>query len=282
MLFHNALLCFFGAFLSFANISLGSLLSQDIPCGPKLYCNPQNNDVWKLGTVQYLRWNTQFPPLTETVDIRLYDLSNSTYPIKEWLQYNNEGFLTITLTRDYFPVVEKVPRRWVKLVISWDGRPREVNDCPIFAIEDIPESRTTFATIITTTTAKVTVTAKATLMPIVSNRPPSTYVPSPGKSVSTGKAVGIVIGSILAALLLGGAVVFAIRRNREKSPALIDTNESQDVGMSSSDRSGTFGNASTSNVQISPLTENEAYLIADTYRESLRKPGWEDEPNLLL
>ncbi|KAK9718730.1 hypothetical protein K7432_005302 [Basidiobolus ranarum] len=228
-----------------------------------------------MGTSEYLRWYAKYPtlPAINMVDIRMYEMSDTREPIKQWLGYNNEGFFPIILTDEYFPPVtglapNVIGRRWYKFVLTPAGEPlAKAQDGPIFQIIDIPRNNSG----VTTTTRIVTITLSSV---------PSNYDNS-GSFYTTGKAVGIIIGSILGAILVGGAIVFYVRRSRKQPPILMEKKRNQNTGSTSShtkllaDKEAPLG--SSGNVaQFAPLTANEAYLIADTYRESLRKPGWED------
>ncbi|ORX65308.1 hypothetical protein K493DRAFT_343284 [Basidiobolus meristosporus CBS 931.73] len=284
MLFQRAFLTF-SVVLSVLKFSLGDLLSQDLPCGPRLYCYPKLNTTLVLGTVEYFRWYADYPTLANDnrVDVRLYEMSNTTHPIMEWLDFENQGFLPLTLTSEYFPPLTNLKpnetgKRLYQFLVTPVGR-YDGNTGPLFWIEDIPHIATTTAT--TThhvSTAHVTTTEMTTVTSSV--RPNILNSGGGAPSYTSGKAAGIVIGSVLGAILLGGIVIFAMRRNRDGDSGFMDEAKRQNTAMMSSD--GLVVTENASSTQLSPLTENDAHLIADTYRESLRKPGWAGDSNQRL
>ncbi|ORX97836.1 hypothetical protein K493DRAFT_11561 [Basidiobolus meristosporus CBS 931.73] len=137
-----------------------------------------------------------------------------------------------------------------------------------------------------------------------------TYVPLANFDSSngvSGRTIGIIVGSILGALAVGILAFFLIRR-RNRTNQLVTGNEKVvnrspnilnpgTMGTATSGQTANsanplvsargFPNQSTTSLsgsaprgfdgQTSGLTENEAKLIAETYRKSLRKPGWDDE-----
>ncbi|KAK9712611.1 hypothetical protein K7432_007031 [Basidiobolus ranarum] len=290
----------------FINSTDADPLTNDIPCSPQLYCSPNFNVTWIVGSSQMLRWNKYYGTLVAkpTVDIYLYEMSDTRIPLKTWPDHNNEGILPITVTPDYF---QEIPNRtdnvnlirWYKFVVTTQGGSPNTSEAgPIFKIQDnIPTpSPSIFTTVITVTAT------------------PSDHVPRPdfdlGSSGVSSKTIGIIIGSILGALAVGALIFFLLRRknrmNRsttgviasEKSENSPSTNANRNVPntMSSGQTSNTaessvrrgdsvqstfpltagVGSSSSNDNQFVKLTENEAKLIADAYRKSLRKPGWDD------
>ncbi|ORX92874.1 hypothetical protein K493DRAFT_40129 [Basidiobolus meristosporus CBS 931.73] len=288
--------------LSLICCSSADPVADDAPCSPQLYCSPELNATWTVGSSQILRWNKYYGTLVakSTVDIYLYEMSDTRKPLKQWMGYNNEGFLPIIVTSDYF---QEIPNRagnvnlirYYKFVVTTEGgAPTTSESGPIFKIQDnIP----TASTQIVTSTVIVTYTPTDLSRPGVNT----------GSSGVSGKTIGIIVGSILGALAAGALAFFLIRYKTHKNkqsagaissekPDTISPNNNRSIpnavsGQAPTDSlssvrrgdsvqstspltagAGSHGNDS----QFVKLTENEAKLIADVYRKSLRKPGWED------
>ncbi|ORY03793.1 hypothetical protein K493DRAFT_334152 [Basidiobolus meristosporus CBS 931.73] len=118
-------------------------------CGPDIYCLPKFNVTWTMGSVGLLRWNPNYPTFRVQgfVDIRLYEMTNTRKPVKEWLNITNEdGLWSINLDHSsgIFPEVFRRPKnttvtRHYRFLVTANSDPIEGKQKgPIFTIEDPP------------------------------------------------------------------------------------------------------------------------------------------------
>jgi len=274
---------------------LNPILSQTIDqCGPDIYCTPTSGETWTIDEEFTVRWNSKFPSFINAgyVDVRLYDLFDTRTPVKEWIKVaNGDGTLGFRPTRELFdrdsPDTEVT--RSFRFYIDVSGNSLDTQRFgPIFNI---------FAPADPTTTEEPSSTVTST-QTLVTTQVVKDDQQSKSKELSPGAIAGIAIGGASALLLALIAILLLWRRRQkpkksgygdlheEANPSLA-TLPSHSVQTTKSPRRSETRFDNQSNDQITEpnnssghlksnrsLSQSDALLIADAYRQQLRKASF--------
>ncbi|KAK9760590.1 hypothetical protein K7432_015244 [Basidiobolus ranarum] len=256
-------------------------------CGPDIYCLPKPDETWMLGKLQsgMIRWNHNHPlfKVQGFVDVRLFEMTDTRNPVKEWINIqNNDGLLTVGLSNDieWFPKVQGNREnvsilRQFRLMITPHGDWSEHQPWgPIFNIEEPPPSTSQNSP---TNSQNTNVNESNKL-----ERPSiSLYGTQPTGDIRDGEA--IISGNVRRrqppkTVCLTFDEVDTLPTHGPDSlghtdPSSFILNSNQRIEMDPESKKST--ELDSGKLQNSlRLTAKDARMIADTYRQLLRKPSW--------
>ncbi|ORX84103.1 hypothetical protein K493DRAFT_343781 [Basidiobolus meristosporus CBS 931.73] len=236
-------------------------------CGPDIYCLPKADDTWVMGKLPsgMIRWNHNHPlfKVQGYVDVRLFEMTDTRKPVKEWINiHNNDGLLTVSLTKDtdWFALTHgnrentSIMRQFRFLITPHGDWAEHQPWGPIFNIEEPPSFAIQPSNTHATESGKL---ARDALTPYGA-KPTSTNIEvmiirrrHPPKTIS------------LTFDDVGTLPTHGPDSSDEKKNLEADGGSHQLIGTDSDQTPNSLR-----------LTVKDARMIADTYRQLLRKPSW--------
>jgi len=256
------------------------LIRRQAGCSSGIYCSPQASDVWLMNGTTYLAtWNTANPIFTAAsaqIIIKLIDVAQPTGYLDLKQSADSLGYAPFVLSDLDFGGPNDSSNykvKQVRLSIYPDGSPNQPLG-PIFTIiqpgknGELPDLSKPIPT------STVTVQSPATDTPTASDE----------RKLATSAIVLIALGSAMA-LSLMGILIMVVRRRRVapsvaegfslKKTRSLDSTAPLAAPRPISDPDGSSINSSH-NIQsaATAISANEAMMIAQTYRQLMRKPSW--------
>jgi len=257
------------------------LVRRQSTCYEDIYCSPLAGDVWLMnGTTYMATWNTQNPSFSAAAGqliIKLVDVSQPTGYLELKQSANSIGYAPFTLSDLDFGGPNSSNNYKMKpvfLSIYPDGSSNQTIG-PIFTIiqpganGELPD----LSKPIPIPASTVTVSNPATGVPALGS----------GKKLSTAATVLIAVGAAVAAALAAVFVMMLRKRNNgptvaegfalKKAPSL-DSTAPLAAPRPISDPDNSSLNSHSLSPAATAISTNEAIMIAQTYRQLMRKPSW--------
>jgi len=256
------------------------LVRRQSTCYEDIYCSPVASDVWLTNGTTYLAyWNTQNPAFTAAAGqilIKLVDVSQPTGYLELKQSANSIGYAPFTLSDLDFGgpnSSNNYKAKQVFLSIYPDGSSNTTIG-PIFTIIQ-PGANGALPDLSKPIPIPATVT--------VDN--PATGVPAyaGGKRLSTTATVLIAVGAAVAAALAAIFVMMLRKRNNVpqvaegfalKKTKSLDSTAPLAAPRPISDPDNSSLNSHSISPSATAISTNEAIMIAQTYRQLMRKPSW--------
>jgi len=262
------------------------LVRRQAGCTNAIYCSPQAGDVWLMnGTAYMATWNTANPIFASAsgqIIVKLIDIAQPTGYLEIRQATDSQGYAPFVLTDLDFGGPndsDNYKVKQVRLSIYPDGSPNQPLG-PIFTIIQ-PGKHGAFPDMSKPIpTSTVTIHSSATDTPVAGQV----------KKLSTSTIILIAVGSAFALTLLAILIMIMRRRRRKTPPMVVDefTNNKKNRSLDSTtplaaprpisdpDASSinSSHNLSHTTTAATAISTNEAMMIAQKYRQLMRKPSW--------
>ncbi|KAI9595661.1 hypothetical protein BDF19DRAFT_422533 [Syncephalis fuscata] len=251
-------------------------------CLSDIYCLPQANAV--INTTNFvLQWNPYANKISTAGQVDIY-LTSASDP------YNNPRFISnqqsspgsmgqieVTVKPEYFSTKPQPGQTTTEMMYLWILPAREKPDAsqkalPITLALTLPPTPTT------SSTSTISVSA-----PTGTDQSKAKH----SAGLSTGAIIGISVGGgVLLLIIIAGLIIWGIYRRRSAAAAAAkakanrsgapDSSAVVEANAAGGAAAVAAGSSDTLNAPASPgnLSAGDAILIAETYRQLMRKPSW--------
>ncbi|KAL1923100.1 uncharacterized protein VTP21DRAFT_9476 [Calcarisporiella thermophila] len=292
-------------------LALGRSLEkrQDPVCNTyDIYCAPTESSTWDVGSFNKIIWNNRQPDLSTqtTVDLYLYPVGSSA-PVKQWLAIDNNGSLPIFVEKEWFKgILSPNASGQFQFQVGY-GDSRKPPGPTFFIREpsEQPVTTTIFTSVISTTIISGSVVITQTHLVPLSQLQSSASNSLPTWVIGLISAAGAFVIIAVAIALL----IFRNSRNRKRRTTLTSnlslSSQTSRMTMPLGDIAGgssrsllkSHGPGRNADVpggrtrhlsgegkeeedaSSRVLSMTDAMLIANAFRQQMRKPTWEQGEN---